>query len=117
MKSINIAHFFIGPLLLVLALVFKIFPPKEINSVYGYRTKTSMQSQELWNEANRYSSNAMIVLAIVVILVQGITYKFLGPNKSLIVAVIIMVAGLIATIPLTEFHLKRFEKKEIHDRY
>ncbi|HEV7424200.1 MAG TPA: SdpI family protein [Candidatus Paceibacterota bacterium] len=32
------------------------FPPKTINSMYGYRTKLSMLNIDTWNEANKYSS-------------------------------------------------------------
>jgi len=49
----------INPLTLILGVTGLIFyvagyiqfkyPPKKINHFYGYRTKTSMRSQEVWN--------------------------------------------------------------------
>tara|TARA_B110000003_G_scaffold126761_3_gene128812 strand:- start:694 stop:969 length:276 start_codon:yes stop_codon:yes gene_type:complete len=36
------------------------FPPKEINSIYGYRTKASMRNQKSWNFAQKQSSKLMI---------------------------------------------------------
>lgn len=36
------------------------FPPKEINSIYGYRTKASMRNQKSWNLAQKQSSKLMI---------------------------------------------------------
>jgi len=52
---------------LVLGLIFFIigwihlkFPPKKINHTYGYRTKSSMQSQEIWEFAQQFSAKEMI---------------------------------------------------------
>ncbi len=47
-------HLIIGPLMLVLALLFRKFPPKKINDLYGYRTARSMKSEEAWAYANSY---------------------------------------------------------------
>lgn len=41
------------------------FPPKEINSLYGYRTRSSMKSIERWNFAQSYSSKQMIKLGVI----------------------------------------------------
>jgi uncharacterized membrane protein len=52
-----------GPLLLfILFFIFSLFPPKKINSLYGYRTPNSMKSQENWDFANRYSNRLALVL-------------------------------------------------------
>ncbi|WP_116790182.1 SdpI family protein [Flavobacterium psychrotrophum] len=36
------------------------WPPKNINGLYGYRTGSSMQSQERWEFAQRFSAIQMI---------------------------------------------------------
>ena len=36
------------------------YPPKNINSLYGYRTSSSMKSQEIWDFSQRFSSLRMI---------------------------------------------------------
>lgn len=41
------------------------FPPKKINSWYGYRTKSSMKNQERWDFAQNCSSKEMIKLGSV----------------------------------------------------
>lgn len=38
---------------IVLGLAFWISPPKEINSMSGWRTKRAMKNQETWDFANR----------------------------------------------------------------
>jgi len=40
-------------------IMFK-YPPKIINSLYGYRTLISMKSQERWDFAQRYSAQKLI---------------------------------------------------------
>jgi uncharacterized membrane protein len=102
----------IGPLFLVIALIFKKFPPKTINGVYGYRTTYSMKSQEVWDEANRYSVNLMIGVGIIVTLTQLILQFMLKGQLRFTIPTILLVFLLIAIIPLTEVHLrKRFDNE------
>lgn len=100
-------QFIIGPLLLLLSIVFKHFPPKKINYLYGYRTKRSMKNQETWDEANRYSPNLMILVSIITTLLQGIFYFTLGPKYAIGIATAVMVVLVLITIPMTENHLKK----------
>ncbi len=65
----------------IIALVFVLggfitllFPPKEINSLYGYRTSRSMKSKEAWKAANRYASKIMILGGIDLLLLGLILY-------------------------------------------
>ena len=55
-------HLLIGPLMLVLSLIFFYFPPKKINLVYGHRTSMSMKNQDTWDEANKkkYPYDALV---------------------------------------------------------
>ncbi|MFT3794514.1 SdpI family protein [Flavobacterium sp.] len=38
----------------------KFFPPRKINSLYGYRTTRSMQSDAHWQFAQRYSTARLL---------------------------------------------------------
>ena len=40
--------------------ILKLYPPKDINSIYGYRTKQSMQNTKKWELANRVAPNIFI---------------------------------------------------------
>lgn len=43
------------PLLMVgFGMLFRKHPPRQINSIYGYRTKMSMKNQETWDYAHFY---------------------------------------------------------------
>lgn len=54
--------FFSGILFLICGFIFFKFPPKKINSFYGYRTPRSMKSQERWDFAQDYAAKEMMNL-------------------------------------------------------
>lgn len=66
----------------VIALVYKVFPPKKINYVYGYRTSNSMKNIENWNLANKYSSNLMLMAMLLLLAVSSIFdfFDFVATN-------------------------------------
>ena len=54
---------FFGGLIFILAGVVQFqFPPKKINSLYGYRTSSSMKSQERWDFAQKFSAKELMKL-------------------------------------------------------
>ncbi|MEM0942201.1 MAG: SdpI family protein [Bacteroidota bacterium] len=67
---------------LVALIIFKIFPPKSINSWYGYRTIKSMKSDQKWSFAQNYSANIGLVVVVLALLIQLSLYLILG-KKSL----------------------------------
>lgn len=51
----------LGGIIFILAgFVQSKFPPKKINSLYGYRTKSSMKSNERWDFAQKLSAKEMM---------------------------------------------------------
>lgn len=50
--------------LIPLGIILKFYPPKEINSIYGYRTKTSVKNQKVWDIAQKYCAYSFIILGI-----------------------------------------------------
>jgi hypothetical protein len=42
-------------ILLIVATLFRIFPPQNINSIYGYRTSKSKKNLVNWKIANRHA--------------------------------------------------------------
>lgn len=67
----------IGLLLSIIGILFYNFPPKKINAFYGYRTSTSLSSQEKWDFAQRYSSKIMLWIGIILAL-SWIPFYFLN---------------------------------------
>ena len=50
----------VGFVFAVAAFITLKFPPKKINSIYGYRTSRSMKNQENWDLAQSFSSQLML---------------------------------------------------------
>ncbi|WP_370086327.1 SdpI family protein [Ekhidna sp.] len=97
----------VGPLLLAFAILFKVFPPKKINALYGYRTPRSMKSQESWNAANQYANDLMMWVAIITIIFQ-IGLHFLFPRAvAILTSCGIMTALLVGSLFVVENFLKR----------
>jgi uncharacterized membrane protein len=100
-------HLMLGPMMLVLAFLFKRFPPKKINHWYGYRTPRSMRSQQAWDYANQYSSNAFLVVSGLTCLAQVITASLMDFKTAIFWSAIFLCIALTAVIPLTEVQLKK----------
>ena len=99
-------HLAIGPLMLALSLLFKKFPPKKINYLYGYRTARSMKNEDAWKYANTYSGKGLVVVALCVILVQIGCYFLFDSSTGLLLAAGSFITGLIAIMVTTEQKLK-----------
>lgn len=102
-----IIHLIISPPLLVIGYLFMRFPPKKINSFYGYRTPRSMRSQEAWDFANKYSSALMFYFFLSMPLVQLIGWFTVGPKPAALVSAVYLTVGLIALMIHTEIKLKQ----------
>lgn len=96
-----------GFLVLLVSVITILYPPKEINSLYGYRTKSSMKNKQTWNEANRYSSRLMLVVSIIAIIISALVVYFFKTEKAVLVSVITTLLLVVAVIPITEWHLKK----------
>ena len=96
--------------LLLLAIIFRKFPPKKINGLYGYRTATSMKSPEIWEAANRYWTSMFIKVCAFNFLFPVIGC-FIFPKYIVLITVIATTITLLLTIHLTEMFLKKnFDK-------
>lgn len=63
---------FLGGIVFALfGIVQMVFPPKNSNAVYGYRTSASMQSQENWDFAQKYSGRKLLTAGIILLLIGG----------------------------------------------
>ena len=114
---------FENPLFLCLALsgaVFIIvgfytsrFPPKKINPLYGYRTRSSMRSQERWEYAQRFSSREMIRMGVVKILLSFIGLFFQLPSfPSLVSGIsILLILIIIMFIRIEKAIGRKFREK------
>ncbi len=102
----------VGVIFLVISLFLFKFPPKKINSLYGYRTSRSMQSHEAWHYSQRYSSKIMVVLGVVYTAL-GIGSLFIPKQEDMlgaIISIIIVLSGVFIMFYKTERKLaKKFD--------
>ncbi len=50
-------------LLFLISILFWKFPPKKINSLYGYRTPKATQNQQIWDYANSSFNKSLLIYA------------------------------------------------------
>ena len=103
-----LVSFSTGVVFIITAILSAKYPPKGINRIYGYRTKSSMKSIERWNFAQEYSSDLMHKYGILLTLI-GIAGYFI--RLPIIAATMISIATMlvlvIALIYKTEHAIKR----------
>ncbi|MDD7794467.1 SdpI family protein [Clostridium sp. 'White wine YQ'] len=87
-------------------LIFKAFPPKKINSVYGHRTSFSMKNQDTWDEAQRYSAISLITLGFTLLIIAFIL-NALAKNISETFQGIILLIGALIMLFFDEIHLRK----------
>ncbi|MEP2773553.1 MAG: SdpI family protein [Fulvivirga sp.] len=105
-----ILYFSVGPLMVLLAAMFKVFPPKKINMWYGYRTERSMRNQETWDAANSFANNFMLWLFVGISIVELALFISMDNKKhAALIGCGMLVFGLIFLVVFTERYLiKRF---------
>lgn len=91
--------------------------PKEINSVFGYRTTMSMKNRDTWDFAHKYFGKIWYICGLVLLPFSIILMFFvLGQNKDVIgflgiILCFIQIIPLIGSIFPTEKALKKnFDK-------
>ncbi len=88
-------------------------PPKEVNSLVGYRTRRSMQNEDTWRFANEYAGKLFWKLGIWMLIPSVLLpLVTLGKDESTIadfgvVLLMIQCAIMVAAIFPTEWALKR----------
>ncbi len=94
----------------VIYLIAKEYPPKNINSFYGYRTNRSMKNEDTWQEANIYANRLFIPVGILTIIIAIICYAYSSRQIVAITGFSLAILS-IAVLGITEWHLhKTFDK-------
>lgn len=94
----------LGIICIIMGLIFKAFPPKKINSLFGYRTMLSMKNQDTWKESHKYVSNTLIILGISFIPLQFILSQW---KVSYNYEKIILLVCFVIMIIVNEVHLRK----------
>src|SRR6218665_902714 len=99
--------FLTGGIFTVAAAIMYIFPPKKINSFYGYRTPASMKSQERWTFSQRFSAIAMLQSGLGLLAVSGLGFwSPFSPSVNNTLAWTALIAAVILMLYRTEKAIK-----------
>jgi uncharacterized membrane protein len=95
-----------GVVFIITGFIILKYPPRKINMIYGYRSGSSMKSQERWDYAQKFSSKEMMRTGILMLIISAGIY-FLEIRINEIAALITSLAFIIATV---SFMIIRTEK-------
>lgn len=88
-----------GIIFIIAGFIMLKFPPKEINSLYGYHTTSSMKSKERWIFAQHYSSKKMIITGVLLACSSSLGTVFdFGQNINTILGLSLMFMSIIVLI-------------------
>ena len=92
-----------GTIFMFCGLIMIKFPPKKINSFYGYRTSNSMKLQERWDFAQIYSAGQLLKSGLILILtsILGLIFK-IEEGIGIAIGLGLMVAIVIILLARTE---------------
>lgn len=104
----------LGIVFLITGAIVYCFPPKKINYWYGYRTPSSMQSEERWKFAQTFSAIKMIQAGIFLVLSSALNLIFKMSNSTQsTLSLLLIIAVLLLLFVLTENAIKsKFPKSE-----
>jgi uncharacterized membrane protein len=97
-----------GPIFMVMAIIMKKFPPRQINGIYGYRTSSSMKSQDRWDFSQIYSANEMIKLGFLLLLTSllGLVLN-LNEVSEIALGLVLMIIMVVLLVVRTEKAIQR----------
>ncbi|MCD2346796.1 SdpI family protein [Clostridium guangxiense] len=96
----------VGIIFIIAGIVLRVFPPKKINSIYGYRTNLSMKNQDAWNEGQKYSGNTFIVFGLIYCALEFALAKLIK-NTNIAYQLAIFLIGIIIMLVIDEGHLRK----------
>jgi uncharacterized membrane protein len=99
MNSYYITHF----LVFIAGLILFMFPPNKVNSIYGYRTSSSMKNDIVFKFANNFSSKLLMLFTSISFIICLIADNYF--HLRYLSFLILLVFGL--TILFTEIKLKK----------
>jgi len=100
----------VGIVFILAGIILYVFPPKKVNGLYGYRTQTSMQSQQKWNFAQTYSAKIMMLTGLIITLIATSKGLFqTNATVDLAIGMFCMIIGSILMIVVVEKALRKIE--------
>ncbi len=102
-----------GVTFVIAGIIMWKFPPEDINSFYGYRTKSSMQDIDRWVFAQKYSAIEMAKLGSILTL-SGLIGLFLNPDGK--TGMFIGLGLMMMMVVILFFRVERAIKKKFNNQ-
>ncbi|MFN3968880.1 SdpI family protein [Flavobacterium sp.] len=77
-------------ILLVFAILIKIFPPKKPNFYYGYQLGSAKNSEAHWKLANQYAANYLILLYSFLLFLSVILHYFQYDAGIIVLSILVI---------------------------
>ena len=105
---IELVTFLVGIIFIITGLLMRKFPPKKINALYGYRTSSSMKSQQVWDFSQKYSADKMVLGGLFLFAVSFLR-SFIDTSQEvpIIIGLILMIMVCIYMFFTTEKAIKK----------
>ena len=107
-ERIGVPSFLIGIVFIIAALILYFFPPKKINYLYGYRTRSSIKNQQVWDFSQKYSAVKMLQLGLFLIVVSLLhIFIPISQDHTTFIEIGLVILGCIYMFVTTEKALKK----------
>ncbi len=70
--------FIVSAILIIGGVIMYLFPSKNSNWVYGYRTRLSMKNQDTWKVSQKIGGFSMIVFGIIFLIIHNKYLESIG---------------------------------------
>lgn len=102
----------IGLLILLIAVFLSVFPPRRLNTWYGYRMPSSLEDQASWDVANQYVRRQFYYTGVILI-VLGIIGNAIWSSSGDILPTLAVVPLLMLSVFKTERYMYLRKRSEI----
>lgn len=103
----------IGLLFVIMGLILQRFPPRKLNSWYGYRTTRSMSDQATWDMAQQVASKEVLKMGVVLCIMSllGFLISWFG-DRAFIVGLGLVIFSTVMMIVRVERKLREFQVEQ-----
>ena len=99
----------VSPVFILAGCILWIKPPKNINVLYGYRTKSTMENQERWDYAQPLAGKEMVKFGVAYFgtLLLGFIFDGLPLTAEVLISLFLLIGGCIALVARLEKKMKK----------
>ena len=90
----------IPAVMVIIGLIFRKHPPRNISGIWGYRTRRSMKNQETWDYANRYVGNIWYRWGLILLPLSVVPMLFFMTESPRCISTVTTVECLLQLVPV-----------------